>query len=142
MKALALFLVLIAFTVLNSGCTLLGIGAGVLIDDKYDQMRAVDKDSLHTIRIGREISVATTDSNRIIGRYMGTDTLPPDCRYAVESEMGMVYIPPDMISSVSLRPRHTKYWLLLGGIGFVIDAAITAAIMESLDEGLVEMGTY
>ncbi len=75
--------------VLFSGCTLLGVGTGLVVD--YRPPREIKSSAVDTVTPGTRMVIVLADHERMVGRFVGTDcTFPPHYVEAYDSARRLI----------------------------------------------------
>jgi hypothetical protein len=72
---------------------------------------------------------------------VSTRTVPSGRMFVVQAGEQTCRIPLQHIQEVYAPPQHTRKWLLYGGIGLAVDAAIITAIGVAIEQSIPNIGT-
>jgi hypothetical protein len=141
MRALILLLITVLLGILISGCTVAGLLVGARIDRRNAKAHRVSWDSVSSVPRGRAVQVTLTSGDTLCGRFTGLSALPAGRMFVMQTREQTRRIPLQHIQEVYAPPLHTRKWLLYGGVGLAVDAAIITAIGVAIEQSIPNIGT-
>lgn len=141
-------IMLLIVTILSSGCSVVGLGTGALIDSSKPDYKFIEKDQISTLKPGTRTILHVDERYTKEGKFVGftvksdengtggkTDTsdTAPDSSLIIRSLESMKtdikyeYIPLQDIDYTQVKNKKNAKYIGLG-VGLLIDIAIIAAI--------------
>jgi len=113
---------LISFSLINSGCSVIGFGLGAVVDNGRPDIRVVNSNDYEKIEIGEEITIIIItlyDRSTKVGKFKRIDE-----EYLIlETNFELESVNREEIFRIEVKSKKHDKWKGLG-YGFVTDAVL------------------
>jgi len=125
-----LSVLIISFSLINSGCSVIGFGLGALDDSSRPDMEIVNPDDYNNIKILSEIIIYQKDRSTKKGKLIEFT----EEYLALETTFGLENVNRDEIFNIEVKSNKNGKWIGLG-VGFVMDIYLLATFIAPQGEG-------